>query len=421
MAAMFVITLWLMMDSEVVVQLISINTSTKKHAVHNVTNETLDYIRRRSDSDGEASTGNAGRPGPDETSQGDDAAGPSTFRDTPTIVIQLNGEMGNHLSKFAFGYIVKWILEDDYNITSSIVLRHQDNPKWVRARKSMMCFTKIRTMAFSKGNTQEFEDRREQQRKWLGSDRYILETAISLRQALKEQIMVFTNTSNPPPILPDDVNITIPFIYADSFALNSDVIDPYFDRLKDLFEYDLNNPECCGPRALPNESVFHARGFAVEVPKIAKKRGYEEVSPNKTVTEILWNHQRGDKIAVLSRFASFGQPYVDRMLSEGLDARLVETSNGEQSFCFLMSGQNEIIGAMKSTFMRWASYLGNASKARIYTLRSPHIKANAALMPLQPSSNFTNPALSGKTFLWESYNSDDQDQIDQGRPQKLQN
>jgi hypothetical protein len=76
--------------------------------------------------------------------------GPSIFSGTPTIVIQHDGEMANHLWIFAFGYIVKWILEDDYNMTPSVVVRRHSNRKWVKARKSMMCFTKIRAMDFSK-------------------------------------------------------------------------------------------------------------------------------------------------------------------------------------------------------------------------------------------------------------------------------
>lgn len=299
-----------------------------------------------------------------------------------------------------------------------MVLRHQFSQKWVRAMKSMMCFTKMRKMDFSQGNTEEFEDRWNEQHNWLGGDQFNIKTAASLRSGLEELVQVFSNTANPPPVLPVDVNITIPFIYANAFGIGRDVVDPFFDRLKDLFEYDLNNPKCCGPRALANESVFHARGFEVELRRSAKKRGLEELSPNKTVMELLRNHQQGDKIAVVSRFSSFGQLYVDRMVREGLDARLVTTRNGEQSFCFLMSGQNEIIGGVKSTFLRWASYLGNASIARIYALRSPNrpssdTAANIKATHLLASSNFTNPALRGKTFLWESYNSEEQDQIDQ--------
>ena len=114
------------------------------------------------------------------------------------------------------------------------------------------------------------------------------------------------------------------------------MIDRFYDRIRDLFEYDLNNPNCCGPRALPNESVFHARGFLTELGSAGKGRGLEELSPNKTVNELLKNHVQGDKIAVLSRFSSFGQRYVDQMVLTGLDARWVETTSGSQSFCFLM-------------------------------------------------------------------------------------
>ena len=98
-------------------------------------------------------------------------------------------------------------------------------------------------------------------------------------------------------------------------------------------------------------------------------------------------------------------------ISAGLDARLIETSNGEQSFCFLMSGQNEIIGTSKSSFVRWASYLGNASKARIYSLRSPE---RLARRMGKISFNHNNSDLMRK-FSYESYTSEEQDLIDQSR------
>ncbi|KAI2505646.1 hypothetical protein MHU86_8794 [Fragilaria crotonensis] len=386
-------------------------TSSQDNSVRNHENGTSDLPHWRNDSNSKINKTVAGnlRTAKGKPLSGDEDGGPPVFGNNFTIVIQLSGEMANHLYKFAAGYVVKWILEDDFNITSRIVLRHQDNQKWVRGRKSMMCFTKLRHMDYSQGNTQEFEDRWKQQQAWIGGDGFEIKTAESLRQTVKDIVLVFANASTPPPVLPVDANITIPFIYANYFQ-GQRMIDKYFDRLRDLFEFDLTNPDCCGEsQALRNESLFHARGFAYEMPKQAKTKGFEELSPNKTVTELLQNHQRGDKIAVLSRFPSYGQLYVDRMLSKGLDARLVETTNGEQSFCFLMSGQTEIIGSTRSTFVAWASFLGNASKARIYDLHSPY----RAACILWCTRNFTNPELRRK-FSIEDYNSEEQEEIERG-------
>ena len=356
-----------------------------------------------------------------DSSLGDLDTAPQAFRSNITIVIQLNGEMANLLCKISFGYAVKWILEDEHNITARVVLRHANHTTWLRAWQSMRsCFPKTRMMDFSQGNTPEFKVRQKQQQRWLGDHGFELKSRAGLTvelksteglsQLLEKLVLVVSNTGHPPPKVPVDANITLPFLYLDWYG-SYDIVDRFYDRIRDLFEYDLNNPECCAPRALPNESVFHARGFLTEIPKGGKERGFEELSPNKTVKELLKNHLQGDKIAVLSRFPSFGQLYVDQMILSGLDARLVETSNGEQSFCFLMSGQTEIIGSTKSTYMTWASYLGNASKVRLYSLRSPERVAlyggNASV-----EYNFTHPIL-GRKISFESYSSEEQEQIDQ--------
>lgn len=347
-----------------------------------------------------------------EMSEGTDASGPPGVHPSVTIVILLSNEMANYLCKFAYGYGVKWILEEDYNITSRVILREEENRKRMVARKSIeSCFPKLRKMDFSKGNTQEFQDRWTQQQRWLGSQRFVLDRCTvhetCVREDLDEVVLFLRNASYPPPEVPLDANISLPFLYVKSYALFDFIIDRYYDRLVSFFEFDLNNPDCCGPKALINETVFHARGFEKEMQVLTTVLGFDELSPNKTVKEILKDHNPGDKIAVLSRFASFGQRYADAMQSEGLDARLVETSNGEQSFCFLMSAQKEIIGFSKSTFTMWASYLGNSSKARIYSVRSSS-RIRMFGDRFHVWYNFTHPKLKDK-FSFELYNSEGQD------------
>ena len=161
----------------------------------------------------------AGLAGSNDSSLGDLDAAPQAFRSNVTIVIQLSGEMANQLCKISFGYAVKWILEDEHNITARVVLRHQDHRKWLSAWKSMRsCFPKMRMMDFSEGNTQEFSDRQKQQQMWLGGNELELKLTERLSQTLKKLVLVVSNTSHPPPGLPVDANITLPFLYADGFV-----------------------------------------------------------------------------------------------------------------------------------------------------------------------------------------------------------
>ena len=332
---------------------------------------------------------------------------------TPTIVIQIDCEMANILCKLTNGFALKWMLEDVHNIRSNVIVSILNGaPKTTRAWNNMrLCFPKLRELFFVNSTSPELKDRQHQQHAWLGGgDSFPLGQSASNNssQTLKAFALLVANTSHhPPPSLPVGANITLPFILTKLFA-TVDVLDRFFDRLQDLFEYDTSSPACCGPIAHPDEHIFHARGFVVEVgEERAKKLSMLELSPNKTVKELLKNHKRDEKIAVVSRFPSFGQLYVDRMLSEGLDARFVNTTNGEHSFCFLMSGRNEIVGGSMSTFVKWASYLGNASKARIYFLRTPQREVVTGAID-NHVYNYTNPHLRDRIFH-EVYNSEEID------------
>jgi hypothetical protein len=184
--------------------------------------------------------------------------------------------------------------------------------------------------------------------------------------------------------------------------------DRYYERLRLLFKFDLDNPNCCSTKAELGENIVHAQGFMQELPKVAKKLGFEELSPNKTVQEILKDYRPGDKVAVISRFSTFGENYVHRMQEAKLDARLMENISDLQSFCFLMSGELELIGCSKSTFAIWAAHLGNATRVRLYNLRSPE-RGNGISW-----YNFTNAEIR-KRYSFEDYNSEERDKINEAK------
>ena len=344
-------------------------------------------------------------------------------KNTPTIltiVVEPRGEMANIMWYLANGYALMWILQDEHNILSNVIVK-ASTPRNAIAWKSMrLCYPNLQKIHTVESDSIEFDIRQSQQDSWLGvnsSELFPSRQALNMDPILKRLAKILVNTARPPPGLPVDANITLPFIVTKSFA-GTKVIDRFYDRVKKLFEYDVSNPACCGPIAHPEEHVFHARGFVVEMGKgSAAQHNMLDISPNKTVKELLKNHQRDDKFAVLSRYPSFGQLYVDRMRSEGLDARFVETVNGEHSFCYLMSGKNEIVGTVKSTFMLWASYLGNASKARLYVLRTPKLAAKTGGVESQ-IYNYTHPTLKGK-IVGEVYNSEAQDLVEKRLKQKL--
>jgi hypothetical protein len=295
-----------------------------------------------------------------------------------SLIIQLSGEMGNQLSKLAWGYGMKWWLEDDYNVTTKVVLRHQDHSKWIGAAASVKkCFPKLRIMNFEEANTEEFNAIRALQDRWVEDEKkdllsprggdfefkpWILKSLDALKEAMEAP-------DRPPP--PENSNFTLPFFYTDIFGNIGDVNDRYFERLKDLFEFETNNPDCCKTRVDPDESVFHFRNFIGEMRK-AWRLGFEESSANKTANELFGNLNAGDKIAITSRFPDKGvQEYVDQFKERGIEARVISGQSPEHDFCFLMSAEKEMAGMAMSTYSIWAGYLGNASSVKMYSVQSP--------------------------------------------------
>jgi hypothetical protein len=98
----------------------------------------------------------------------------------PTIVLQLRGEMGNHLSGLAHAKGLQWDLEEHYfnnnnnNInlpnptTPQLILRHQTKTqKWQSTRTVLrQCFPNIAALHFEQGNTPEFATAKGLQKEW---------------------------------------------------------------------------------------------------------------------------------------------------------------------------------------------------------------------------------------------------------------
>ena len=82
-----------------------------------------------------------------------------------SIIVHLSGEMGNQLHHLVHGYGIHLFAKETYGLHTNIVLKHQDNNKWTKARDSVIqCFSKFRSYDFTLGNSEEFIQRIQQQR-----------------------------------------------------------------------------------------------------------------------------------------------------------------------------------------------------------------------------------------------------------------
>ena len=146
----------------------------------------------------------------------------------------------------------------------------------------------------------------------------------------------------------------------------------------------------------------HFRNFETEMKAHAKSLGFAELNPNQTANELLGHLQKGDKVAITTRFRNhLVDQYVTALQARGIQARVVTGQLGIQDFCFLAMAQREMIGNVVSSYARWAAVLGNASTARLYIADTPelrrHTRHNGLLRTL--GYNWTNPTLQSRVHF----------------------
>jgi len=333
------------------------------------------------------------------------------------LVIQLRGEMGNHLSAIAHGMGFAWYASRVHGITLQPKLRHQvvrtvgndqqpdtESSKWKPTRDVIQqCFPKLRSWDFDRGSTwMEYYDSERRQREWLPPvtrskldyvdgrlwlgrstriDRMPVEfrdwntTLQTLHQLWQSQDRPMSRVFSSSPTHHQagtakmDAAVSIPFIRSESLE-NTLVVDLFLDELRDLFEFDYAS--CCGTEApQDDETVLHYRNFATEL-SIGSDSALEDVSPSQTVNVLLEHLRPGDKVSITTRtFNEHLQLHLDAMQARGLQVRVIQGQSGMQDFCFLLKAKKELIGNFQSTFFFWACVLGRAKIARLYTIDSP--------------------------------------------------
>jgi hypothetical protein len=279
--------------------------------------------------------------------------------------------MGNNLHKIAFGRGLQ-LLAKERGITTNLVLRHQEQPKWKLGQILIKkCFPNLRNFDFEVGNRPEFQERVIEQKMLAPGLKlevqfkddatttvdYVLE---NLQQLLNETTSYRINH-------PTNNNIHVPFIYSDKLVEHN-FLDRFKDDFQQLFAFD--DEACCAQLPEPDENVFHFRNFKSELTDATDKLGFTELGPQQTAEELFGGLSRGDKVAMLSRFKTGDvQQYVQALEDRGTQVRLISGQTPVQDFCFLKNAKKEVVGSEISTFFVWAAYLGR-SKVRSYFVQS---------------------------------------------------
>lgn len=295
------------------------------------------------------------------------AAKPAEAKHRFSIVCGLSGEMANNMAKMAHALAIQeWLL--DYGVHTDIILRHQELPKWLKARKALLqCFPSMHVYDFEAGNGAEYTLRAHQQRDWMGIDAFkgVNSEDVVTIEATLQAFVEETKTLWTEPV-GGNTTISLPFLPTDHFALTDIFVDRYLDQMREFFAF---NESCCALRPSPDESVFHFRNFLHELPKRGRSMGFAELGPNQTARELFGHLAPGSKVAIVTRFASeYAQPYVDALEARGLQVRVIEGQSGVEDFCFLMSTRKEMIGIVYSTFFVWAGLLSDCRRILAYSM-----------------------------------------------------
>ena len=326
-----------------------------------------------------------------------------------SIVIQLTGEMGNNLNKIAYGYGLQLLAERRYNITTNLVMRHQEeHPKWRLAVQNLQqCFPNLKEFDYSAGNTVEFREKQLQQTLYYNADigvevdndadmnsavgQYLLNipnsnevtTNVALEKfskiVKKQQTILNKNIESEgfdPELVqllkqqqqgdksnPINTTIRLPFIYA-NHMVDDYMKDILFDEYHTFFNFD--NEACCNILPDENEIVYHFRNFKTELKKATKELGFTELSPYQTATELFINAtaSSSNRLAITTRFDNdWTQEYVHEIQKyhPSLQIRVISDQSAVEDFCFLKSAKRELVGHDLSSFFQWAAYLGIGS------------------------------------------------------------
>jgi hypothetical protein len=383
--------------------------------------------------------------------------------ETASIVVHLDGGLGNFLSTIAFAMGVQLWLRDRFALkaTQLVLLPNPDNENYPKVRKNLLsCFPRIRE-SFEKqlpaelellGNVKaEHYSVSVQQETWMerflpggraqqkdlqkrmrkldgrtvvtGQNLDIIDDALTAFSRVVK-LGQYRSAGDALRELRHAGAINIPFL--DSRSLQFSVmIDKYYEELIPFFEFDRS--QCCPQVPDPNETVLdlrNCRAVRGSAWNTTPLDGIcQELPPHRVAYELfghLSNTSGTDRVAIASRFPDHPetQSYVQVLQEErGIPTRVVSSRAAIQEFCFLQSAQKDLTGMAASVYVKWAALMSNATSSRLYVHHTPFTEHYFGGMKSELISyNWTNPALAAR-IKYQHFVSHE---LDEDRKEKIQ-
>jgi hypothetical protein len=208
---------------------------------------------------------------------------------TTSIVVNLSGELGNHLSRMARGLALQRWAQQDYGLATDLVFRDSGYSRVGGPMDIQKCFPKLRHLDLRRGNTMEYDQRLlQQQQQWWNDDTVqaalhvtssraedVAKSLSTLRDLLQHHNRNATNQtrivdaggfhngtidSNNSTINTNITNyseytISLPFLTVEGDMVVVDAwADRFYDDFRDVFQFDYE--ACCKLKPDADESVL---------------------------------------------------------------------------------------------------------------------------------------------------------------------
>lgn len=326
-----------------------------------------------------------------------------------TVVLQLYGELGNHLASLAYYFAVRTIARREFDLDLSLHVRKQRSGKAASAARNVACLSSFRRLDFDEcdwsddvgGGTakgkrcqQKIGDQGEALYDLMRTtnNHTIMRLAASLqlqhassegiRLALRDYVSMLTDNTVLEMYRQRGLGWTsdepYPFLYnIDRIAAGDTLVNEFYNRgLQGYLAFSddatTSSNECCALLPEEDEHVFHYRSFAHDLPKIHLAWGGAELVPEKSAALLSDGGLRpGTKVALLTGRSSPERvaAYEEAFRAGSFAVRVIRGQSSIQDFCFLAHARAGLWATAQSSFAAWASLInGRLRRATLYGL-----------------------------------------------------
>ena len=186
-----------------------------------------------------------------------------------SIVVELTGELGNHLHHIAHGRAIQTTLWNDHRIPSHLIFRRPSSDKKYRKTHEQLrtCFRHLRHMEIQDPKTSSFpsqktldnlqraifgDERAEMLTIQRGSGYSHIKAAVGMLLHLLETERDWKNATVVEILSQMPAEVSLPFLQADAM-INRQTMDRFYDDFRGFFNFD--EEVCCAGEDIPNPGL----------------------------------------------------------------------------------------------------------------------------------------------------------------------